>query len=233
MTSRNLASIVLAAVLLGPACKSSDDNLGPAAAGAGAGGAGAGGVGGTAGMLAGTGAAGMDPCQRAVTEAMNRDLSQLGPLAMCIPPGVALACRTESPEYTCNPMPSADPMAMNKCRNMSDCAVLQFINMRADTMMGPSMSNIVRDCGLPFLSQQTCEPVRTGTASCIATKTSEAMAPGLSADCSSCFIDSLLCNLKCLMHCSLNAEVPNCIACMHAEGCRGLFYRCSGLEAVD
>jgi hypothetical protein len=242
--SWNTAWLVLAAALLAQACESGDDNGGapPAAgmggavagaAGADAGGAGAGGAGavGMAGSMAG--AAGMDPCMRAVNEAMTRDVSQIGPLAMCIPPGVALACRIESPMYTCNPMPSADPAAMNKCRNTSDCAVLMEINNRSAMMMGPKIANIVRECGLPYLSQTTCEPVVMGTTECIATRTNEIMAPGLSPDCASCFISSLLCNLKCLMHCSLDAESPACIACMHAEGCRGLFYQCSGLEPMN
>lgn len=163
------------------------------------------------------------------------DLSTLGAIGACAPAGIVLPCRIDSPAYTCDPSPSADASAQNRCRNVSDCAVLDAIDAQAAAKTGPRASNIVRGCGLPYITgtNSDCAAIESSATACVMTETSAVLAPGLSPECASCFTQSLLCNLKCLAHCSIDAESTSCIACMHVEGCRGLFYQCSGLEPVD
>jgi len=175
-----------------------------------------------------------DDC--AMAEASSpTDLSSLGALAACAPPGVALPCRVDSPAYTCNASPSAEGSALNQCRNAADCAVLDAIDAQAAAMTGPVVSNIVRGCGLPYITgtNSDCASIASSASACVMSETSGVLAPGLSAGCAGCFTQSLLCNLRCLAHCSIDAESPACVACMHVEGCRGLFYQCSGLEPMN
>ena len=248
-TMRRLAPIVLCAALVLGGCPSStttnDDaatvaGVGSAMAGASAGepapGAGMGGMGaGSSGIPAVTmpASGALDICARAI--AHPADLGELGQLGSCAPDGIPLPCRVDSPEYLCSASPSSDATSLNQCRNASDCAVLDAARARADAKQGMSVSNIVRACGLPYLTQTAvdCSLIGSNTADCVVAMTQSILAPGLSASCADCFSQSLLCNLRCLQYCSIEAESPECVACMHVEGCRGLFYACSGLEPMN
>ena len=187
-----------------------------------------------AGSNAAAGSPAPDDCAKAEANSPS-DISTLGAIGACAPAGIVLPCRIDSPAYTCNPSPAADGSAQNRCRNVSDCAVLDAIDAQAAAKTGPRASNIVRGCGLPYITgtNSDCSAIESSAAACVMTETSAVLAPGLSPDCAGCFTQSLLCNLKCLAHCSIDAESTACIACMHVEGCRGLFYQCSGLEPVD
>jgi hypothetical protein len=128
------------------------------------------------------------------------------------------------PKYTCNADKSTKyPTGPNACRNTSDCAIIDSMQVR----------EITRVCGLGCRDPNiNCQMLAACGSMCVVDVTRmKIMDPGLSPACASCYTDVALCSLAyCLSECAADADAPACVKCQFESGCRIPYERCSGLD---
>jgi hypothetical protein len=115
----------------------------------------------------------------------------------------------------------------NACTNSADLAVIQ----NAETNPSAKAAYCGQSVCIETLSTQGLEAALACAQECMLDTTIEGFSFAVSADCSTCYVNSLGCTVanECLGDCLSDANAPNCIDCRTEAGCFADFYACSGL----
>jgi hypothetical protein len=115
----------------------------------------------------------------------------------------------------------------NACTNSADLAVIQ----NAETNPSAKAAYCGQSVCIETLSTQGLEAALDCAQECMLDTTIEGFTFAVSADCSTCYVNSLGCTVanECLGDCLSDANAPNCVTCRTEAGCFADFYACSGL----